>query len=101
MGGGSSKDANLSRFTVPPVLISGISKAIGERSVTAGGSKKLILLTGFIKPQEAQKITVFGRMEGVIASCIVGERTGGEKIKVASIGGERECQSLEVSPSID
>lgn len=73
MGGGSSKDNNLARFKQTSVLVSGIAAAIGERSVTAGGSKKLINVSGYVKAQDAQKITVFGRSEGVIASCIVGE----------------------------
>ena len=73
MGGGSSKDNNLARFQSKSVLVSGIAAAIGERSVTAGGSKKLINVSGYVKAQDAQKITVFGRSEGVIASCIVGE----------------------------
>ncbi|GMI41499.1 hypothetical protein TrCOL_g11331 [Triparma columacea] len=73
MGGGSSKDNDLARFQSKSVPVSGIAAAIGERSVTAGGSKKLINVSGYVKAQDAQKITVFGRSEGVIASCIVGK----------------------------
>jgi len=74
MGGGGSKvDTNAKRFSVPSTPITNVGKSGSERSVTAGGSKKLVLVTGYVKPLETQKITVFGRLEGAVVSMTVGE----------------------------